>query len=121
MFSFVDGFSGYNDIKMTISDTEKTAFRTPIRVFYIEATTNPRPSTEHRTAAFDIGRVFQRDLPLLIYNSYLCHQNLTFSHDVQTLPITITPNYETLTLQISRCIRVEYQHSSDMSLSVSIY
>jgi len=30
MFSFMDGYSGYNQIKMNPVDAEKTAFRTPI-------------------------------------------------------------------------------------------
>uniref|UniRef100_A0A2N9GDZ7 Integrase catalytic domain-containing protein n=1 Tax=Fagus sylvatica TaxID=28930 RepID=A0A2N9GDZ7_FAGSY len=34
MFSFMDGFSGYNQIFMTPRDAEKTAFRTPIGNFY---------------------------------------------------------------------------------------
>uniref|UniRef100_A0A2N9GBJ4 Integrase catalytic domain-containing protein n=1 Tax=Fagus sylvatica TaxID=28930 RepID=A0A2N9GBJ4_FAGSY len=34
MFSFMDGFSGYNQIFMSPRDTEKTAFRTPIGNFY---------------------------------------------------------------------------------------
>uniref|UniRef100_A0A2N9INS0 RNA-directed DNA polymerase n=1 Tax=Fagus sylvatica TaxID=28930 RepID=A0A2N9INS0_FAGSY len=34
MFSFIDGFSGYNQIFMTPRDAEKTAFRTPIGNFY---------------------------------------------------------------------------------------
>jgi len=34
MFSFMDGFSGYNQIRMTPKDAEKTAFRTPIGNFY---------------------------------------------------------------------------------------
>ncbi|OMP00330.1 reverse transcriptase [Corchorus capsularis] len=34
MFSFMDGFSGYNQIKMAQEDAEKTAFRTPIGNFY---------------------------------------------------------------------------------------
>ena len=34
MFSFMDGFSGYNQIKMVPKDAEKTAFRTPIGNFY---------------------------------------------------------------------------------------
>uniref|UniRef100_A0A2N9I5B2 Integrase catalytic domain-containing protein n=1 Tax=Fagus sylvatica TaxID=28930 RepID=A0A2N9I5B2_FAGSY len=34
MFSFMDGFSGYNQICMSPRDAEKTAFRTPIGNFY---------------------------------------------------------------------------------------
>ena len=34
MFSFMDRFSGYNQIRMSTRDAEKTAFRTPIGNFY---------------------------------------------------------------------------------------
>ena len=34
MFSFLDGFSGYNQIKMAIEDAEMIAFRTPMGNFY---------------------------------------------------------------------------------------
>ena len=34
MFSFMDGFSGYNHIRMSSKDVAKTAFRTPIGNFY---------------------------------------------------------------------------------------
>ena len=34
MFSFMDGFSGYNQIRMAPKDMEKTAFRTTIGNFY---------------------------------------------------------------------------------------
>lgn len=34
MFSFMDGFSGYNQIRMAPRDIEKTTFRMLIRNFY---------------------------------------------------------------------------------------
>ena len=34
MFSFMDGFSGYNQIRMASKDAEKTAFKIPIGNFY---------------------------------------------------------------------------------------
>ena len=34
MFSFMDGFSGYNQIKMAPKVAEKIAFRTPMGNFY---------------------------------------------------------------------------------------
>ena len=34
MFSFMDGFSGYNQIRMVPKDAKKTAFKTPIGNFY---------------------------------------------------------------------------------------
>ena len=34
MFSFMDGYSGYNQINMATRDAEKTVFRTPIGNFY---------------------------------------------------------------------------------------
>ena len=34
MFSFIDGYSGYNQIQMVAKDAEKTTFRTPIGNFF---------------------------------------------------------------------------------------
>ena len=34
IFSFMDGFNGYNQIRMALRDTEKIAFRTPMGNFY---------------------------------------------------------------------------------------
>ena len=34
MFSFMDGYSGYNQIRMAAKDTKKTTLRTPIGNFY---------------------------------------------------------------------------------------
>jgi len=34
MFSFMDGYSGYNQIRMAAKDTKKAVFRTSIGNFY---------------------------------------------------------------------------------------
>ena len=34
MFSLMDGFSGYNQIRMALKDVEKITFKTPIGNFY---------------------------------------------------------------------------------------
>ena len=34
MFSFMEGFSGYNQIRMASKDAEKTTFKSPIGNFY---------------------------------------------------------------------------------------
>ena len=34
MFSFMDRYSGYNQIRMAAKDAEKTTFKTPIENFY---------------------------------------------------------------------------------------
>ena len=34
MFSFMDGFSGYNQIRMALKDAKKTTFKTPMGNFY---------------------------------------------------------------------------------------
>ena len=34
MFSFMDGYSGYNQIRMAVRDVKKTAFKTSIGNFY---------------------------------------------------------------------------------------
>ena len=34
MFSFMDGFNGYNQIRMVPKDVEKTTFKMPIGNFY---------------------------------------------------------------------------------------
>lgn len=46
MMSFMDGFSGYNQIKMSIEDREKTAFTTPWGTFcYKVSNTQVKHST----------------------------------------------------------------------------
>ena len=59
MFSFMDGFSGYNQIRMAPKDAEKTAFKTPIGNFY------------HTVMPFGLknaGATYQRAMTAIFHN-----------------------------------------------------
>uniref|UniRef100_A0A2N9E3P2 RNA-directed DNA polymerase n=1 Tax=Fagus sylvatica TaxID=28930 RepID=A0A2N9E3P2_FAGSY len=61
MFSFMDGFSGYNQIFMTPRDAEKTAFRTPIGNFYYTVMPFGLKNSKTRGDHFGIlKKVFER-------------------------------------------------------------
>ena len=65
MFSFTDGFSGYNQIRMAPKDAEKTAFRTPMGNFY------------HTLMPFglkNVGATYQRAMTAIFHN--MMHQEL---------------------------------------------
>ena len=65
MFSFMDGFSGYNQIRMAPKDAEKTAFRTPMGNFY------------HTLMPFglkNVGATYQRAMTAIFHN--MMHQEL---------------------------------------------
>uniref|UniRef100_A0A2N9GAJ7 RNA-directed DNA polymerase n=1 Tax=Fagus sylvatica TaxID=28930 RepID=A0A2N9GAJ7_FAGSY len=65
MFSFMDGFSGYNQIRMSTRDAEKTAFRTPIGNFYYtvmpfakaSAIATMKAPTSHKELKSFLGRL----------------------------------------------------------------
>ena len=65
MFSFMDGFSGYNQIRMAPKDAEKTAFRTPVGNFY------------YIVMPFELknaGATYQRAMTAIFHN--MMHQEL---------------------------------------------
>ena len=65
MFSFMDGFYGYNQIRMTPKDAEKTAFRTPIGNFYY---------TVMPFGLKNAGATYQRAMTAIFYDTM--HQEL---------------------------------------------
>ena len=65
MFSFMDEFSGYNQIKMALRDAEKTAFRTPIGNFYY---------TVMPLGLKNIGATYQRTMTAIFHD--MMHQEL---------------------------------------------
>jgi hypothetical protein len=59
MFSFMDGFSGYNQIRMSTKDAEKTAFRTPIGNFYY---------TVMPFGLKNVGATYQRTMTAMVHD-----------------------------------------------------
>jgi hypothetical protein len=65
MFSFMDGFSGYNQIRMSLKDAEKTAFRTPIGNFYY---------TVMPFGLKNAGTIYQRTMTAMFHD--MIHQEI---------------------------------------------
>ena len=65
MFSFMDGFSGYNQIRMVLKDAEKTTFRTPMGNFYY---------TVMPFRLKNAGATYQRAMTAIFHN--MMHQEL---------------------------------------------
>ena len=59
MFSFMDGYSGYNQIRMAAKDVEKTAFRTLIRNFYY---------TVMPFSLKNVGAIYQRTMTAIFHD-----------------------------------------------------
>jgi hypothetical protein len=59
MFSFMDGFSGYNQILMSPEDVEKIAFRTPIENFYY---------TVIQFGLKNVGATYQRTMTAMFHD-----------------------------------------------------
>ena len=59
MFSFMDGYSGYNQIRMLANDVKKTTFRTPIGNFYY---------TVMPFGLKNAGATYQRTMTAILHN-----------------------------------------------------
>ena len=65
MFSFMDRFSGYNQIKMALKDVEKTTFGTPMGNFYY---------TVMPFRLKNVGATYHRAMTTIFHN--MMHQEL---------------------------------------------
>ena len=65
MFSFMDGFSRYNQIRMAPKDAEKTPFKTPMGNFYYTVMPFGLKNT---------GAIYQRAMMAIFHN--MMHQEL---------------------------------------------
>jgi hypothetical protein len=93
MFSFMDGFSGYNQIRMSTKDAEKTAFRTPIDNFYY---------TVMPFGLKNIGATYQRTMTAVFYD--MIHQEIeNYVDDIVVKSKRREDHLETLRKVFERC------------------
>ena len=93
MFSFMDGFSGYNQIRMSPKDAEKTAFRTPIGNFYYIVKSFGLKNAE---------ATYQRTMTTIFHD--MMHQEIEdYVDDVVVKSKTSEGHLETLRKVLERC------------------
>jgi hypothetical protein len=93
MFSFMDGFSGYNQIRMSPKDAEKTAFRTPIGNFYY---------TVMSFGLKNAGATYQRTMTTIFHD--MMHREIEdYVDDVVVKSKTREGHLETLRKVLERC------------------
>ncbi|XP_028071841.1 uncharacterized protein LOC114274168 [Camellia sinensis] len=93
MFSFMDGFSGYNQIKMALKDAEKTAFRTPLeKIFY----------TVMPFGLKNAGATYQR-VTTAIFHDMLHHEVEVYMHDLVVKSIEANRHLCDLEKVFQRC------------------
>ena len=93
MFSFMDGFSEYNQIRMAPKDTEKTAFRTPMGNFYYTVMPFGLKNT---------GVTYQRAMTAIFHN--MMHQELEdYVDDIVVKSKKREEHFYVLTKVFERC------------------
>ena len=93
MFSFMDGYNGYNQIRMTAKDAEKIAFRTPIRNFY------------YIIMPFglkNVGAAYQRTMTTIFH--YMMHQEMeNYVDDIMVKLKSKERHFQVLERVFERC------------------
>ena len=93
MFSFIDGYSGYNQILMAAKDVEKTAFRTPIKNFY------------YIVMPFglkNVGATYQRDMTAIFHD--MMHKEMEdYVDDIVVKSKTKAGHFQILEQVFERC------------------
>jgi hypothetical protein len=93
MFSFMDGFSGYNQIQMSPKDAMKTVFRTPIGNFYY---------TMMPFGLKNAGATYQRAMTAIFHD--MMHFELKdYMDDVVVKTKTKEGHFKTLRRVFKRC------------------
>ena len=93
MFSFMDGYSGYNQIRMAAKDAEKTVFRTPIGNFYYTVISFGLKST---------GATYQRTMTAIFHDTM--HEEMEdYVDDIVVKSKTRTRHFQVLEQVFKRC------------------
>ena len=93
MFSFMDGYSGYNQIRMATKDAEKTAFRTPIGNFYY---------TMMPFGLKNVGATYQRTMTAIFHD--MMHKEMEdYVDDIVVKSKTRTGHLQVLEQVFKRC------------------
>ena len=93
MFSFMDGYSGYNQIRMATKDAEKTAFRTPIGNFYY---------TMMPFGLKNVGATYQRTMTAIFHD--MMHKEMEdYVDDIVVKSKTKTGHLQVLEQVFKRC------------------
>ena len=93
MFSFMDGFSGYNQIWISPKDTMKTAFQTPIGNFYF---------TVMPFGLKNAGATYQRAITTIFHDMIHCELE-DYVDDVVVETETSKGHFKTLRRVFERC------------------
>uniref|UniRef100_A0A2N9HMC5 RNase H type-1 domain-containing protein n=1 Tax=Fagus sylvatica TaxID=28930 RepID=A0A2N9HMC5_FAGSY len=93
MFSFMDGFSGYNQIFMSPKDAEKTAFRTPIGNFYY---------TVMPFGLKNVGAMYQRTMTAM-FHDMMHHEIEDYVDDIVVKSKTREDHFGILKKVFERC------------------
>ena len=93
MFSFMDRYSGYNQIRMAAKDAEKTAFRTPIGNFYY---------TVMPFGLKNAGATYQRTM-LAIFHDMMHEEMEDNVDDIVVKSKTRTGHFQVLEQVFERC------------------
>ena len=93
MFSFMDGYSGYNQIRMAAKDAEKIAFRTPIGNFYY---------TVMPFGLKNAGAIYQQTMTVIFHN--MMHKEMEdYVDDIVVKSKTSTGHLQVLKQVFKRC------------------
>ena len=110
IFSFMDGYSGYNQVRMTTRDAKKTTFRTPIRNFYY---------TAMPFGFKNEGAMYQRTMTA-IFNDMMHREMENYMDDIVVKSKTRVRHFQVLEQVFERCRKYKL-HMNPMKCSFGVF